>query len=237
MTAESAGAGRNATPVLLGKRLVRLLRPSPRVPMMPWSARGSFWSAPATTIAVLTAGLVIFGAGEGALIAAKLGVTPWTVLAQGIANHTPLDIGGATIAVSVLVLVGWIPLRQRPGLGTIANVVLIGLSLDLFARIAPEPHAVEWRAMQVAVGIALVGVGSALYLTANLGPGPRDGWMTGIHRATGLGIATVRTTLEVTALVVGITLGGHAGVATVAFAVLVGYALAATFRLMTTLTP
>jgi uncharacterized membrane protein YczE len=184
---------------------------------------------------VLALGLVVFGAGEGALVAAKLGNTPWTVLAQGIARRTPLDIGAATIAVSLLVLLGWIPLRQRPGLGTVANVILIGLSLDAAARIAPTPHQVGWQLAQVAVGISLVGLGSALYLTANLGKGPRDGWMTGIHRATGLGIASVRTTIELSVLIVGIALGGQFGVATVAFAVLVGYVLAATFRLMMSL--
>lgn len=215
-----------------GRLLFRALRPSPRVPTMPWSARDSLWRAAPTTLALLVLGLLLFGAGEGALIAARLGNTPWTVLAQGIARQTPLDVGGATIAVSLVVLLGWIPLRQRPGLGTIANVILIGVSLDIAARIAPEPHDVVWQVVQVAVGIALVGLGSAFYLTANLGPGPRDGWMTGIHRATGLGIAAVRTTIEITVLAVGVVLGGHAGFATVAFAVLVGYALAATFRLM-----
>ncbi len=204
---------------------------------MPWSASGSYWRAAPTTIAILVLGLLLFGAGEGSLIAAKLGNTPWTVLAQGVARRTPLDIGAATIAISICVLVGWIPLRQRPGLGTISNVVLIGVALDVASRIAPEPQHIGWRIVQVAVGIAFVGLGSALYLTANLGPGPRDGWMTGIHRATGIGIAAVRTSIEVTVLVAGVLLGGHAGWATLAFAALVGYALAGTFRLLAWLFP
>ncbi|HZP73571.1 MAG TPA: hypothetical protein VFA97_09365 [Gaiellaceae bacterium] len=212
-----------------------MLRPSPRVPTMPWSAAGSYWRAKPPTIAVLVLGLLLFGCGEGAIIAAKLGNTPWTVLAQGVAKHTPLDIGGATIVISVCVLIGWIPLRQRPGLGTISNVVLIGLSLDIASRVAPEPSATAWRIAQVATGIALVGTGSALYLTANLGPGPRDGWMTGIHRVTGIGIAVVRTSIEITVLVIGFALGGHVGYATLAFALLVGYALAGTLRLMSML--
>ena len=221
----------------LGSSLFRALRPSPRVPTMPWSAAGSYWRAAPSTIAVLVLGLLLFGAGEGSLIAAKLGNTPWTVLAQGVANRTPLDIGAATIVISLCVLFGWIPLRPRPGLGTISNVILIGVALDIASRIAPEPQHTGWRLVQVAVGIALVGLGSALYLTANLGPGPRDGWMTGIHRATGLGIAAVRTSIEVTVLLIGIALGGHAGWATLAFAALVGYALAATFRLLSRLFP
>jgi uncharacterized membrane protein YczE len=212
--------------------LFAALRPSPRVPTMPWSAQGSTWSAPAATLGLLLLGLCLFGVGEGAIVAAGLGNTPWTVLAQGIAERTPLDIGAATIAVSVVVLLGWIPLRQRPGLGTVANVLIIGLALDLAARVLPEPRSLPLQLVQVGSGIALVGLGSAFYLTSNLGPGPRDGWMTGIHRRTGIGVATVRTTIEIAALCVGIALGGRAGLGTVAFALLVGYVLAVCFRVM-----
>lgn len=197
---------------------------------MPWSASGSSWRAPIMTLVVLFVGLVLFGIGEGSLVAAGLGNAPWTVLAQGVARRTPLDIGGATIVVSLVVLLGWIPLRQRPGLGTVGNVVVIGLVLDVASRTLPHPSAVGWQLLQVAVGIATVALASALYLTANLGPGPRDGWMTGIHRRSGIGIATVRTSIEICVLALGIALGGHAGVGTVAFAILVGYALAAIFR-------
>ena len=121
--------------------MLAALRPSPRVPTMPWSAEGSTWRAPAATLGILFLGLCLFGVGEGTLVAAGLGNTPWTVLAQGIAGRTPLDIGAATIAVSIVVLLGWIPLRQRPGIGTIANVVLIGVALDVAARVLPEPRA------------------------------------------------------------------------------------------------
>lgn len=214
----------------IGARVFAALRPSPRVPTMPWSATGSSWRASIATLAVLFAGLVLFGIGEGSLVAAGLGNAPWTVLAQGVARRTPLDIGGATIVVSLLVLLGWIPLRQRPGLGTVGNVVVIGLVLDVASRTLPHPSAVGWQLLQVAVGIVTVALASALYLTANLGPGPRDGWMTGIHRRSGIGIAAVRTSIEICVLILGIALGGHAGVGTVAFAILVGYALAAIFR-------
>jgi len=216
----------------IGARIFAALRPSPRVPTMPWSAHGSSWWASPTTLFVLFLGLALFGVGEGALVAARLGNTPWTVLAQGVARRTPLDIGGATIVVSLLVLIGWIPLRQRPGLGTVGNVVVIGVVLDVAARVLPRPDAFAWQLLQAAAGIVTIAVASALYLTANLGPGPRDGWMTGIHRRTGIGIATVRTTIEVCALVLGIALGGHAGLGTVLFAILVGYALAAIFRIL-----
>jgi len=224
---------RGNNPGRSARGLVAALRPSPRVPTMPWSAEGSSWRAPAATLGILLLGVCLFGVGEGTLVAAGLGNTPWTVLAQGIAGRTPLDIGAATIAVSIVVLLGWIPLRQKPGIGTIANVILIGIALDVASRVLPEPRALPWQLLQVGIGIAAVGLGGALYLTANLGPGPRDGWMTGIHRRTGIGVATVRTTIEIFALVIGIALGGRAGLGTVAFAVLVGYALAASFRLMT----
>jgi uncharacterized protein len=213
------------------------LRPAPRIPTMPWSAGNPAWRASPASLAILCLGLGLFGLGEGALVAAGLGNAPWTVLAQGIARRTPLDVGGATIAVSLVVLLGWIPLRQRPGIGTIANVILIGVSLDLASRVLPEPRTIGWQLLQVGAGILAVGLGSAFYLTANLGPGPRDGWMTGIHRQTGFGIASVRTTLELSALCAGIALGGHAGLGTLAFALLLGYALAAIFRLMTLMIP
>ena len=185
----------------IGARVFAALRPSPRVPTMPWSAQGSNWWASPDDAARALPGLALFGIGEGALVAAGLGNAPWTVLAQGVARRTPLDIGGATIVVSLVVLLGWIPLRQRPGLGTVGNVVVIGVVLDVASRVLPEPSALRWQLLQVAAGSSRSRVASALYLTANLGPGPRDGWMTGIQRRTGIGIATVRTTIEVCVLV------------------------------------
>jgi uncharacterized membrane protein YczE len=194
---------------------------------MPWSsARPHSFRPPLRTLVVLLAGLWLFGVGEAALVNASLGNTPWTVLAEGIADHSRFDIGGATILVSVLVLLGWIPLRQVPGLGTLANVVVIGASLDVMQRLLPDPASIPVRALEAGAGIAIIGLGSALYLTANLGPGPRDGWMTGLHRRLGYPIASVRAAIEVSVLVVGIVLGGTVGVATFAFALLVGYSLA-----------
>ena len=198
---------------------------------MPWSADRPGWTARPVTLAVLLGGLWLFGVGEAALVNSSLGNTPWTVLAQGIANHSRLDIGSATILVSVLVLLGWIPLRQLPALGTLANVVVIGVSIDVMRHVLPQPDSVPVRGLEAAAGIVTIGVASALYLTANLGPGPRDGWMTGIHRRLGYPIASVRVAIELTALIVGIVLGGTFGVATVAFALFVGYCLAWTLRL------
>jgi uncharacterized membrane protein YczE len=212
--------------------LRKALAPARSIPTMPWSAEGSPWSRPRPlTLVVLLLGLWLFGIGEAALIDASLGNTPWTVLAEGIADHGPLDIGGATILVSVVVLLGWIPLRQLPGIGTIANVIVIGVSLDVMLPLLPHPSSVLVRALEAVAGIVTIGVGSALYLTANLGPGPRDGWMTGLHRRLGYAIASVRATIELTVLAIGIALGGTVGVATFAFALSVGYCLAWTLRL------
>jgi len=205
----------------LSRGLKLVLNPARSLPAMPWSARRSGWSRPRLlTLAVLGLGLWLFGVGEAGLINARLGNTPWTVLAQGVSEHSPLDIGGATILISVIVLLGWIPLRQRPG-----------ISLDAMRRVLPQPDSLLARSLEVGLAILAIGAGSAFYLTANLGPGPRDGWMTGIHRRFGYPIASVRAAIELTVLLIGLALGGTVGVATVAFALLVGYCLASTLRL------
>jgi uncharacterized membrane protein YczE len=167
-------------------------------------------------------GLWLFGAGEACLVHARLGNSPWTVLAQGVSKHTPLAIGTATIVISGLVMLAWIPLRQRPGFGTVANAVLIGIAIDVMLPLLPGPGGLGARAVYVVAGIALVALGSGLYLTARLGPGPRDGLMTGLHFRTGRSLRLIRTLLEGSALVCGFLLGGRVGVGTVAFAVLVG---------------
>jgi uncharacterized protein len=213
--------------------LATIVRPAKTLPRLPWSAEGSTWQVPGVASgSALLFGLWLFGIGEAGLINARLGNTPWTVLAEGVATYTPLDIGGATIVISILVLLGWIPLRQRPGVGTVANVIVIGVALDVMSDVLPHPHALLARSVQAAVSIACIGVASALYLTAALGPGPRDGWMTGINRRYGWPIASVRASIELSVLIVGIVLGGKAGVATIAFALLVGYCLAASLKVL-----
>jgi uncharacterized membrane protein YczE len=181
--------------------------------------------------------LWIFGTGEACLVHARLGNSPWTVLAQGVAKHTPLAIGGATIAISFLVMLLWIPLRQRPGIGTVMNAILIGVAIDVMLPLLPGPGGIVARYAFVAVGIALVGLGSGLYLTARLGPGPRDGLMTGLHYRTGRSLRLLRTLIEGSALVVGFALGGRVGVGTVAFALLVGPAVQGAVRALGGLEP
>lgn len=167
------------------------------------------------------AGLAVLGAGLGLMVRAELGLSPWDVLHQGLARHTPLTIGAASILVGVLVLAGWLPLRERPGLGTVLNVVVIGVTLDLTVYVVPETDRLAIRLAELAVGVWVWGPGSALYLGARLGPGPRDGLMTGLARR-GLPVGPVRTGIELTALAVGMVLGGTAGLGTVAFALGVG---------------
>lgn len=180
----------------------------------------------------LLLGLALFGAGEALVVASELGNSPWTVFAEGVSRQTPLTIGTATVVTSFVILLLWIPLDVRPGLGTVANALLIGLFIDLTLALVGEPGGAVARAAVLLGGIGLVGVGSGLYLGAALGPGPRDGLMNGLHRRTGVAIAPVRAGIEITALLIGLLLGGTAGIGTVAFAVLIGPAVALGLRLL-----
>jgi uncharacterized protein len=206
-----------------------LRRPLRVVPVVPWSAPARWRPRPAT-LPVLLVGLWIFGSGEALLVASRWGNTPWTVLAEGVSRHTPLSIGAATLLISGLVLLGWIPLRERPGLGTVLNAVVIAVAIDVVLAVLPRPHAPIGQAAFVVAGIAAIGAGSALYLTAALGPGPRDGWMTGIARRSGMPLARVRLGLELTAMTAGWLLDGRVGVGTAAFALTIGYAVTTAMR-------
>lgn len=192
----------------------------------------SGWRAGPRTLGRLVIGLWLFGAGEALLVRTELGNTPWTVLAEGLALVTPLSIGVVTLLVGVVVLLGWIPLGERPGLGTVLNVIVISLSLDVTLLLLPTLGPLPVRVAGVLVGVALVGVGSGLYLSAHLGPGPRDGWMTGIHRRFGWPIAVIRLGIEGTVLALGWLLGGTVGVGTVVFAVAIGPAVATALRML-----
>jgi len=174
------------------------------------------------TLIILICGLWIFGTGEAVIIAAGLGVAPWTVLAQGIGNQFDWTIGEATFAISVAVLFLWIPLKEKPGIGTLLNAILIAVAIDVMEPRLPHPEGEFLQLLQVLIGTIFVGIGSGLYLTANLGPGPRDGWMTGIQRITNIPIGRVRTTIELIALLIGWKLGGIFGIGTIVFAILIG---------------
>ncbi|DAC61244.1 TPA: hypothetical protein HA324_04100 [Candidatus Thalassarchaeaceae archaeon] len=194
-----------------------------KVPTTTWSSDNPMSTRPKLkTLVILIIGLWIFGTGDAIIIAAGLGVAPWTVLAQGISNQLGCTIGQATFIVSVVVLFLWIPLKEKPGVGTILNAILIAVAIDVMEPILPHPEEQILQISQVLIGTILVGIGSGFYLTANLGPGPRDGWMTGIQRITKVPIGRVRTIIEILALLIGWQLGGIFGIGTIIFAILIG---------------
>jgi hypothetical protein len=170
----------------------------------------------------LYAGLLLYGASMALMIRAGLGLDPWDVLHQGLAERLPLSFGMVTIVVGALVLLAWIPLRQRPGFGTISNVIVIGLAVDAALAVLPAPDAPALRVAFMLAGVGLNGVATAAYIGARLGPGPRDGLMTGLVRRTGRSVRLVRTSIEVTVLAAGWLLGGTVGVGTVVYALGIG---------------
>jgi len=187
----------------------------------------SRWRPSPARFARLMLGLVIFGAGEALLVASELGNSPWTVFAEGLGEQTGLAVGVATVVTSFIVLLLWIPLRQPPGLGTVMNAIVIGLAIDATLLVLPGGLPLGTRIALIPAGIALVGLGSGLYLTSRLGPGPRDGLMTGLHRVTGLSLRVVRAGIEISAVAIGFALGGTVGLGTVAFALAIGPAVQA----------
>ncbi len=203
--------------------ILQLFRPAHKVPQTIWSSDRPLNVRPKlSTILALVLGLWIFGTGEAILIGAGIGVSPWTVLAQGISEQTSFTVGLSTFIVGVLVLLFWIPLREIPGIGTILNIILISMAIDVMGPHIPEQTEMIPAIFQASIGIIFVGIGSAFYLTANLGPGPRDGWMTGIQKKTDWPISRVRIGIEILVLSLGISLGGVFGIGTIMFALGIG---------------
>ncbi|TNF21392.1 MAG: hypothetical protein EP318_07385 [Rhodobacteraceae bacterium] len=197
------------------------------VPKLRWSSPRAFTlKPPLVSVVFLVLGLVVFGLGEALLVTAGVGVSPWTVFAEGVTHVTGWSLGFATFAISVSVLVLWIPLRQTPGLGTILNAIIIALVLDFALPLLPRFDGFAVNALLALAGVFVTGFGGAIYLVANLGPGPRDGLMTGLQAVTGLPIALVRTLLELTVVVIGWALGGTLGLGTIFFALGIGPAMA-----------
>ncbi|MFJ4524341.1 YitT family protein [Streptomyces sp. NPDC088810] len=170
----------------------------------------------------LYSGLALYGASSALLVVAGLGLEPWNVLHQGLAELTGLSIGVVSIIVGAAVLLLWIPLRQRPGLGTVSNVFVVGLAMDGTLGLLPDARSLAVRVPLLLAGIVLNGAATGLYIAARFGPGPRDGLMTGLHRRTGRSIRLMRTVVEVAVVVTGFLLGGTIGVGTVLYAVSIG---------------
>jgi len=193
------------------------------IPRLDWSSPTAFNLRPKLlTFFYLNLGLVLFGLGEALLIASGAGVSPWTVLAQGISSKTNWSIGFSTMIVSFSVLFMWIPLRQKPGIGTILNALIIAFMIDFSLYLLPNPQMLVWQLVQVASGVLIIGIASGIYLTANLGAGPRDGLMTGLQIKTNFPIASIRIALEITVVSIGWYLGGVVGIGTIMFAFGVG---------------
>ena len=170
----------------------------------------------------LLIGLGLYGFADALMIRAAVGVDPWTVFAQGVSVHTGLSIGVLTNIIGLLVLLLWIPLRQRPGVGTVLNVLLLGPIIDLSLWMLPAVPALWGQVLMFSAGLVLLAVASGIYIGAGLGPGPRDGLMTGIHNRTGLPIWVGRTGVEASVLLIGWLFGGNVGFGTLAFALLIG---------------
>ena len=193
------------------------------IPKVNWSSNESLNFKPKfSTSFFLIFGLTIFGLGEGLLILSTTGNSPWSVLAEGISLNSSLSIGAATFFVSVGVLFLWIFLKQKPGLGTIFNIIVIAAMIDFTLNYFQPPSSIFIKYLLAVLAVILVGLGSGIYLVANLGPGPRDGLMTGLTKTTNLPIALVRAFLEITVVIIGWYLGGTVGIGTLIFAFGIG---------------
>jgi hypothetical protein len=207
------------------RSLLKFIAPHKTIPNTPWRAEHR-WQLSPSRVAILFFGLAIFGLGDSLLVQGNTGNAPWTVFAQGLSIKTGWAIGFSTAVISVCVLLFWIPLRERPGFGTLANIALIAAFIQIGTEIFPLAESYAVGIAYDLLGIALVGIGSALYITCGLGPGPRDGMMTGLHLRTGIRVGRVRLAIEVTVLAIGWLMGGTVGAGTLLFALLIGNSIA-----------
>jgi uncharacterized membrane protein YczE len=207
------------------RSILNFLAPHKTIPHTPWRADHR-WQLSPTRVAILFFGLAIFGLGDSLLVQGNTGNAPWTVFAQGLSLKTHWALGFSTFIISIFVLLIWIPLKEKPGFGTLSNIVLIAGFIQVGISLFPLQHSLASGVTFDLLGIALVGAGSSLYITCGLGPGPRDGAMTGIHHATGVRVGRVRLAIEVTVLIAGWLMGGTVGVGTLLFALLIGHSVA-----------
>lgn len=205
--------------------VIAFFKPHKTVPITPWRADHR-WQLSLSRVAILFFGLAIFGLGDSLLVQGDVGNAPWTVFSQGLTYKTGLSIGWATAIISIFVLLIWIPLNEKPGFGTLSNIVLIAAFIEIGTRIFPKQTSTLAGVVFALVGIAMVGLGSALYITCGLGPGPRDGAMTGIHFKTGIRVGRVRMGIELVVLTIGWLMGGRVGIGTALFALLIGQSVA-----------
>ena len=194
-----------------------------KIPKVNWSSEKPYNFKPKfSTFFFLCFGLMLFGLGEGLLIVSFTGASPWSVLAQGISLNLDLSIGTITLLISIAVLILWIPLGQKPGMGTIFNALIIALMIDLCIKFVPTPTNYFYQLILAVISVITVGIGGGIYLVSNLGAGPRDGLMIGLQKVTNLPVALVRAILEISVVSVGWYLGGTVGVGTLLFAFGIG---------------
>ena len=194
-----------------------------KIPKVNWSSKKPLNFKPKiSTFFFLCFGLSLFGLGEGLLIVSFTGASPWSVLAQGISLNVNLSIGTITLLISIVVLLLWIPLRQKPGMGTILNALIIAIMIDLCIKYVPTPSNYIYQLILAVISVIMVGIGGGIYLISNLGAGPRDGLMIGLQKITNFPIAVVRATLEISVVSIGWYLGGTVGVGTLLFAFGIG---------------
>jgi len=205
--------------------VIAFFKPHKTVPITPWRAEHR-WQLSPSRVGILFFGLAIFGLGDSLLVQGDVGNAPWTVFSQGLTFKTGLSIGWATAFISIFVLLIWIPLNEKPGFGTLSNIVFIAAFIEIGTHIFPKQTS-TWAGITFAlIGIAMVGLGSALYITCGLAPGPRDGAMTGIHFKTGIRVGRVRMGIELVVLTIGWLMGGRVGIGTALFALLIGQSVA-----------
>ena len=215
--------------------LSEFLRPHRTIPKTSWAAKHR-WDLSFSRTSILFFGLFIFGLGDSLLVQSNTGNAPWTVLAQGVAGKLDISIGISTFAISTLVLLLWIPLREKPGFGTLSNIVIIAGAIQIGVNVFPLANNFFVGITMDFLGIAMVGIGSALYITCALGPGPRDGLMTAIHNRTGVRVGRVRLGIEGSVLVLGSLLGGTVGLGTALFALFIGQSIAISLGVVSRIT-
>ena len=205
--------------------LMNFLRPHRTIPVTPWTGKGR-WDLSPKRVAILIFGLTIFGFGDALLVNSLTGNAPWSVLAQGFSLKAGINMGTATFIISAVVLFFWWPLGERPGFGTLSNIVVIAVAIQFGVTNFPEANSFSIGILYDFLGVALVGMGSALYITCGLGPGPRDGLMTSLHKLTGIRVGRIRLAIESCAFIGGWALGGRIGVGTAIFALFIGQSVA-----------
>jgi uncharacterized membrane protein YczE len=216
-------------------RIMEFLRPHRTVPQTPWTGTGRWDLSPIRTFILFTA-LFIFGLGDAFLIQSNIGNAPWSVLAQGVSKNLNITMGWSTFLISALVLLAWIPLREKPGFGTISNLVIIAIAIQVGVSIIPMQESFLIGVVFALLGVGMVGVATSFYITCGLGAGPRDGLMTAIHNRSGVRVGRVRLGIELTVVALGALLGGKVGLGTLIFAALIGQSVAVALGVVARLT-